>query len=314
MTAREHLSQLNDHVGRVIVGKENQLRLIMSCWLAGGHILIEDCPGTGKTMLARALAKSTQVDFKRVQFTPDLLPSDVVGTSIFNQKSQTFDFHAGPVFTTILLADEINRATPRTQSALLESMAEGQVTVDGQTRSMDPLFITIATQNPVEQLGTYPLPEAQLDRFMMKIDMGYPTPQEEAHIIRSQNKNHPIHTLEAIETRENLLALRSLVPKVDVSDEVLNYVTTLVNTTRMSNDLRLGASPRATIALVRAAQALALFDGLDHVRPSHVFQILKPVLAHRLVLKPEARLGGKTTASVLEKLIQAVPSPTIAAA
>ncbi len=313
MTAQEHLTALNEHVGKVIVGKSNQLRLIMSCWLAGGHILIEDCPGTGKTMLARAIAKSTQVEFKRVQFTPDLLPSDVVGTSIYNQKSQTFDFHPGPVFTTILLADEINRATPRTQSALLESMAEGQVTVDGQTRAMDPLFITIATQNPVEQLGTYPLPEAQLDRFMMKIDMGYPSPEEEVEIVRSQNQRHPIHALEAIESRENMLQLRALVPNIRVSDEVLHYVTKIVNATRMSNDLRLGASPRATIALVRAAQALALFDGLDHVRPSHVFQILKPVLSHRLVLKPEARLGGKSTESVLERLIQAVPSPTLSA-
>lgn len=312
-TAQEHFNTLNDHVGKVIIGKSNQIRLIMGCWLAGGHILIEDCPGTGKTMLARAIAKSTQVEFKRVQFTPDLLPSDVVGTSIYNQKSQAFEFHPGPVFTTILLADEINRATPRTQSALLESMAEGQVTIDGVTRQMDPLFITIATQNPIEQLGTYPLPEAQLDRFMMKIEMGYPTQQEEIRIVQSQNQSHPINGLDAIASRESMLALRALVPKVNVSPEVLNYVTAIVNATRMSNDLRLGASPRATLALVRASQALALFDGLDHVRPSHVFQILKPVLAHRLVLKPEARLGGKTTEFVLDRLIQSVPSPTISA-
>lgn len=303
------IGRVLENVSKVIIGKDRQIRDIMACWMAGGHILIEDVPGTGKTILARAIAKSCHVPFHRVQFTPDLLPSDVLGASVFRQDTHTFEFHPGPVFTAILLGDEINRATPRTQSALLEAMSERQVTVDGKTHQLDSLFVTIATQNPVEQLGTFQLPEAQLDRFMMKISMGYPDPQEEIRMMKGHNLGHPIESIKAVETHERLAWARDRVKEVAVSDEVYAYVSEIVVKTRSEAGVRVGASPRSALALVRCAQAVAMIEGYDYVSPGHVFNLIKPVLAHRLVLSADARLEGKTAYDILDSVIAKTPTP-----
>lgn len=304
------IANIYDNVRIVIQGKDEQIRWILCSWLSGGHILIEDMPGTGKTMLARAIAKSVSSDFKRVQFTPDLLPSDLLGASIFNQKDQSFDFMKGPIFTTMLLGDEINRATPRTQSALLEAMAEGQVTVEGVAQPLNPLFFVMATQNPIEQHGTFPLPEAQLDRFMMKISMGYMKAQEEIHMIKNQNEVHPIHHIQPVATEAHLLEIKKAIPHVKVSDQVYQYAMALVEKTRNSKDIRVGASPRATIALIRAAQTMAFFDGLDYVRPTHVYHLAPLILAHRLAITTEARLEGRNVKTVLDGLIKELQVPT----
>ncbi len=297
------------NVKQVIVGKDRQIRDLMACWMAGGHVLIEDVPGTGKTVLARAVAKSAMVDFQRVQFTPDLLPSDILGSSIFRQDTHSFEFHRGPIFTTILLGDEINRATPRTQSALLEAMSERQVTVDGKTQILDSMFVTIATQNPVEQLGTFHLPEAQLDRFMMKISMGYPEKAEEIQMMKGQNHGHPLDRLQPVETHERLLWAKAQVEEVQISDEVYQYISDLIVRTRSEPEVRVGASPRAAIALSRAAQAVAMIEGLAFVTPGHVFNLLKPVIAHRLILTPDAKLEGRTAENVLDLVISKTPTP-----
>jgi len=304
------IRRLVDNVKKVIIGKDEQIKQVLCCWFSGGHVLIEDVPGTGKTILARAVSKSAAVPFKRVQFTPDLLPSDILGSAIFNQKKGAFEFLKGPLFTTVLLGDEINRATPRTQSALLESMAEGQVTAEGATWGLSPLFFVIATQNPVEQHGTFPLPEAQLDRFMMRLSMGYPQSTEEIKMVRSQNEAHPIHALQAVETEENIRTIRQAVPSVTVSDVVYQYVMQIIEGTRKCRDLRLGASPRATIALVRAAQAMALMEGLNYVRATQIYHLAKPVLAHRLIPTPEARLAGKTSEQILDGIMGGITAPS----
>lgn len=309
MAATEIIGNIVGNVQKVIVGKEQQIREAICCWLAGGHLLIEDVPGTGKTILARAIAKSVNVPFSRVQFTPDLLPSDIVGSSIFRQGQENFEFIRGPIFTTLLLADEINRATPRTQSALLEAMSEGQVSADGHTHRLESLFFTIATQNPIDQLGTFPLPEAQLDRFMMKISMGYPQRAEEINLIKNQNREHPIHSLTAIESAERLLWVKNLLPEIKVSDEIYEYVMALVEKTRSVDELKVGASPRAAIALVKAAQAMALIEGQSFVTPQQIFSLLKPVLGHRLLLTAEAKMAGTQVGDVLEKVIKSVPVP-----
>lgn len=303
------LQKVLGNVKNVIVGKDRQIRDILSCWMAGGHILIEDVPGTGKTILARAIAKSAQVKFQRVQFTPDLLPSDILGSSLFRQDKHSFEFHEGPIFTSILLGDEINRATPRTQSALLEGMSEGQVSIDGKTHVLDRLFFTIATQNPVDQLGTFPLPEAQLDRFMMKISMGYPNPEEEILMIKNQNQAHPIHALQAVESGERLAWVQEQVKSVSISDEIYHYIGSLITKTREEPEIRVGASPRAAIALSRAAQASALFDGQDFVSAGHVFNLIKPVLSHRLILTSDAKLAGRSAVDVLDLIISKTPTP-----
>lgn len=307
--ALEILNNLSNNVQKVIIGKEEQVRAVLCCWIAGGHVLIEDVPGTGKTILARALAKSAAVDFKRVQFTPDLLPSDILGLSIFNQKDQAFEFKPGPVFTSLLLGDEINRATPRTQSALLECMSEGQVSIEGKTYRLDPLFFTLATQNPVDQLGTFALPEAQLDRFMMKVSMGYPDSEQEIQMLMEQNKVHPIENLQPVETHERIMWLKKQVSKVKVSREMYTYIVGLVNQSRRHQDLKLGASPRASIALAKGAQARALFDGIDYIRPEHVQELILPIMGHRVTLSPEAKLSGRTVFEVLEEVVKAVPVP-----
>lgn len=309
MSATEIIGNLISNIKKVVVGKDDQVRDAICCWIAGGHLLIEDVPGTGKTILARAIAKSVNCQFSRVQFTPDLLPSDIIGASVYRQNEGTFEFIRGPIFTSVLLADEINRATPRTQSALLEAMSERQVSADGRTYHLDPLFFTIATQNPIDQLGTFALPEAQLDRFTMKISMGYPTRGDEIEILKNQNREHPIVGLKPIESVERLMWVRDRLPEVRVSEEIYDYVMTLIDRTRAMKELRVGASPRAAIALVRSAQALALMDGSAYVTPQHVFALIKPVLGHRIILNAESKMAGVTTADILEQVTKVTAVP-----
>ena len=293
----------------VMSGQGAQVRLILAAFLAGGHVLIEDNPGTGKTTLAKALALSVGAQFTRVQFTPDLLPSDIVGVSVFNPQAQSFDFHAGPIFTQILLADEINRASPRTQSALLEAMAEAQVTVEGRTTRLDDLFFVIATQNPVEFRGTYPLPEAQMDRFAIRVSLGYVSAEEEVAIVAAQGRIHPLEAVRAVITPDQVRALRTAVKAVRLSDEITRYVVDLARATRGAAGVQLGAGPRASLALTRVAQALALVDGLEFVTPDHVRALAQPVLAHRLALDPQAKFSGLTAAGVVADILARLPVP-----
>ena len=307
--AQKNIQNVFHNVKKVIVGKDKQILHAISCWLAGGHLLIDDVPGTGKTFLARSLALSVEVPFSRVQFTPDLLPTDIIGSSIYRQDRSQFEFIPGPLFTTVLLADEINRATPRTQSALLEAMSERQVSAEGKTTTLDPLFFTIATQNPLDQLGTFTLPEAQLDRFMMKMSLGYPQRAEEIKILKDQNESHPIHQIKPVVNHESWFRASQLVSQVKVSDVVLNYIMTIIGLTRMKPEIKVGASTRAALALKRAAQAIALVEGLDYVDPSHVFDLIVPVIGHRLLLSTEAKLSNRTITKVLEDLRSEVTVP-----
>ena len=299
------------NVENAIVGKRKQLVLSMVAWLSGGHILLEDVPGVAKTMLARAMAKSLGCKFKRVQCTPDLLPTDVTGTSIFNQKNSEFEFRPGPVFTQVLLADEINRATPRTQASLLEAMAEGRVTVDGTTHSLDQPFLVIATQNPVDHEGTFPLPEAQLDRFLMRFNLGYPSMDEELRMLSLLQYKHPVDQLEAVAEAEELVQAQHETRKVHVDPRVQQYLLQIVTQTRNHEDLALGGSPRATIALFRCAQAMAAIRGRTYVLPDDVKKIIAPVMNHRLILRPESRLRKITTETVLAEIVGEIAVPTI---
>jgi len=296
-------------LGRIITGKPQALRMCLAAFAGGMHALIEDVPGTGKTTLAKALARLVQGEFHRVQFTPDLLPSDILGVNVFNQQDQAFRFHRGPVFTDILLADEINRASPRTQSALLEAMAERQVTVDGELHQLGSSFFVIATQNPVECHGTYPLPEAQLDRFGVRFELGYLTPEQEVEVLSCHGRSNPLERLESCAAAEDVQALRQAVPRVPVSDEVKRYLVDLVVATRKAQGVRLGASPRASLTLMRVSQALALFDGLDYVAPELVQEAAAPVIAHRLSIDPEARLSGTTPTALVEDILRRVRAP-----
>ncbi len=299
------------NVETAIVGKRKQLVLSLVAWFSGGHILLEDVPGVAKTMLARALARSVGCSFKRVQCTPDLLPSDVTGTSIFNQKTTQFEFRPGPVFTQILLADEINRATPRTQASLLEAMAEACVTVDGTTHSLKPPFLVIATQNPVDHEGTFPLPEAQLDRFMMRFTLGYPTMEEELRMLDMLQFKHPVDSLAAVAEAAELVQAQQEIRKIHVDPRVRQYLLQIVHETRGHSDLALGASPRATIALFRCAQAMAAIRGRAYVLPDDVKKIVAPVMNHRLIVRPESRLRKITAEGVLESLMSEIAVPTI---
>lgn len=299
------------NVENAIVGKRKQLVLSMVAWLSGGHILLEDVPGVAKTMLARALAKSLGCHFKRVQCTPDLLPTDVTGTSIFNQKTSEFEFRPGPVFTQILLADEINRATPRTQASLLEAMAESRVTVDGKSYSLNPPFLVIATQNPVDHEGTFPLPEAQLDRFLMRFSLGYPSVEEEMRMLDLLQFQHPVDAMTSVATAEQLVAAQKAIRAVHVDPRVRHYLLQIVHQTRHNDNLALGGSPRATIALFRCAQAMAAIRGRAYVLPDDVKKIIAPVMNHRLILRPESRLRKLTTEKVLEEILGEIAVPTI---
>jgi MoxR-like ATPase len=308
-SAREVCLRVAANISRIMKGQAASTRTLMAALASGGHVLLEDFPGTGKTTLAKALARSIEARFKRIQFTPDLLPSDILGVSVYNQREQRFQFHEGPVFTNILLADEINRASPRTQSALLEAMGEGQVSVDGERRPLAELFFVIATQNPVEFRGTYPLPEAQMDRFAMQFTLGYVNPGDEVGILTAQEHTHPLDGLQPCASTEDVLRLRRAAQDVRISDELKRYVVDLVAATRTAPGVQLGASPRASLALMKASQALALFDGLEFVAPEQIQELAVPVLAHRLVMEPQARFAGQTARGVVRELAGKIPVP-----
>ncbi len=303
-------TRIIDNVGTVIRGKRSVARDCVVALLAGGHLIIEDFPGVGKTMLAKALALSIRCRFSRIQFTPDLLPSDVTGVNIFNQKNEEFDFRPGPIFANIVLADEINRASPKTQSALLECMEERQATIDSHTYPLSAPFMVIATQNPIEYEGTFPLPEAQLDRFMLRISVGYPAPEEESAMLEDQTSRDPISELRPVLDADGLLALIESTRRVRATPAIRDYIVALMEATRTSADLYLGASPRAGIGLLRAAKASALLDGRDFVTPQDVKGLTVRVLSHRVILSPDGRLHGRTTASVIENILDTVPVPS----
>ena len=297
------------NIEKVVIGKRAQLTLALAAYFSEGHILLEDVPGVAKTMLARALARSVGCAFKRLQCTPDLLPSDVTGVSIFNQKTNEFEFRAGPVFAQTLLADEINRATPRTQAALLEAMGERRVSVDGQTYVLKAPFLVIATQNPVDQEGTFPLPEAQLDRFLVRLSLGYPSMEEEGKMLSRLQMGHPIDDLKPVVSAEDVLSCQEAVRGVHVDEKVKKYILEVVHASREHEDILLGGSPRASIALFRTAQSLAAISGRDFVQPDDIKRVAQPVLAHRIILKPESRLRKRTPAAVVKDLVDDAKVP-----
>lgn len=307
---RQIVKDIIANVETVVLGKTEVVKTALAAFLAGGHVLLEDVPGVAKTVLVKTLAISSGCGFVRIQCTPDLLPSDVSGVSIYNQKTQEFEFRPGPIFTQVIVADEINRATPRTQSALLEAMAEGQVSVDGKTYKLKPPFIVFATQNPVEHEGTFPLPEAQLDRFMMKLSVGYPNIMAEGEILERTRLVHPIESVQPVTDPESILRMQGSVREILVHEKVREYILRLVNRTRDATHLSLGASPRATMALFHACQGYAAVQGRGYVIPDDVKTLAHPVLEHRLILKPESRLRRVTAYSVLRDLLAEVPVPT----
>jgi MoxR-like ATPase len=306
---RSSAERVMSNVELVIVGKHDAVRLTLIAVLCSGHVLIEDVPGVGKTVLTKSIARSIGCNFKRIQFTPDLLPSDVTGVSMFNQRSGEFEFRPGAIMSQFLLADEINRATPKTQSALLEAMEEGQLTVDGVTHPLPQPFVVMATQNPIEYEGTFPLPEAQLDRFMLNISMGYPSPADEVIILDRQQRTHPFDSLQAILTDSELRVMQEQVREVRVEREVREYIVALVAATRQHQHVYLGASPRGSLALFHAAQAMAALKGRDYVTPDDVKGLVKPVLSHRLIIAPAARVRGTTPVAVLDEVMAVVPVP-----
>lgn len=296
-------------VGQVILGKRNEIRLTILGLLCRGHILLEDIPGVGKTMLARAISKAIGCSFSRIQFTPDMLPSDVTGVSIFNQQTREFEFRPGPIMAQIVLADEINRATPKTQAALLEAMEEGQVTVDGITYRMQNPFMILATQNPIEYEGTFPLPEAQLDRFLMRIQMGYPTPMEEITILSAQQYRHPIQNVQQVISVDDLIQAQEAVMQVYVAEEIKQYIVSLVTASRAHSDVYLGSSPRGSLALFRTAQARAAMAGRDYVIPDDVKALAEVTLAHRVIVGPSARIKDISSRTIIQEILATTPVP-----
>jgi len=305
------IQRLIHNVEQVIVGKRDLVEMLVVALVCRGHVLIEDVPGVGKTMAARALARSVALDCKRLQCTPDLLPSDITGVPIFNQKTVEFEFRPGPVFTNILIADELNRATPRAQSALLESMEEFQVSIDGQVHPLPAVFMVVATQNPIEMAGTYVLPEAQADRFLVRLQVGYPTLDEEVHIIGAQTSEHPIHALKPVVDEQELLQARESLKNVHMGIDVTRYIAAITAATRSHPAVRLGVSPRGSLALARAAKALALAHGDNFVTPAHVKATAPAVLLHRLSLRPQALTQGLTAAKVLDAVVYDIVAPPV---
>jgi MoxR-like ATPase len=302
-------NRLIDNIEKVIVGKHNEIILTVMAYFAEGHVLLEDVPGVAKTMLARALSRSMGCDFKRIQCTPDLLPNDITGSSIFNPKTTEFEFRPGPLFAQIVLADEINRATPRAQAALLEAMAERKVTADGNNYELTPPFFLIATQNPIDHEGTFPLPEAQLDRFLVRLSLGYPQFENEVSMLQRLKLQHPIETLEMVASAEEILICQEAVRQIYVDEKIIRYIVQLIQATREHYDIILGGSPRASMALLRCAQSFAAIQGFDFVVPDDVKHIVTFVLGHRLILRPESRLRKKTVRGVLDEILNTVPVP-----
>ncbi|MCH8160460.1 MAG: MoxR family ATPase [Chloroflexi bacterium] len=297
------------NVERVIIGKAEPVRLALVALMCQGHVLIEDVPGVGKTILARSLAKSTGCSFRRIQFTPDLLPTDITGVSIYNQKTGDFEFREGPIMAQVVLADEINRATPKTQSALLESMDEAQVTVDGVTHVLPQPFIVLATQNPIEYEGTFPLPEAELDRFLLRIELGYPTQTDEVLIMEAQQLAHPINSLEQVTDPNEIMGLQRAIKEIYVDPLIKQYIAAVAAATREHESVYLGASPRGSLALFRASQAWSLLDGRDFARPDDVKELALATLGHRLIISPAARVKDVTPANIIEDCLARVPVP-----
>ncbi len=307
-------NRMTDEIGRVIVGKRDTIERCVLALLCGGHVLIEDVPGVGKTTLSKAVAMVMGGEFRRVQFTPDLLPSDITGSSIFNSESREFEFRPGPLFSNVVLVDEVNRATPKTQSALLEAMEERQVTSDGITRKLPEPFFVLATQNNVEMTGTYPLPEAQLDRFFSRISIGYPSRESEMDILSSQQQTHPIENIKQVVELEELVQAQRAVREIFVHDSIREYIVDIVRSTRENNQLMLGSSPRGSLYMMLAGQARAAIDGLDYVRPDDIKEVAPAILGHRVIVRGEVRAKGTTGEDIIRQILSAVPAPVPAMA
>jgi MoxR-like ATPase len=307
---QEVAEKVKANIQKVIIGKDEAIDHLLVALISSGHVLLEDVPGTGKTLLAKTLAKSLDCSFKRIQFTPDLLPTDVTGINFYNQKQGDFEFRPGPIFSNIVLADEINRATPRTQSSLLECMEERQTSIDGETHSLERPFMVIATQNPVESQGTFPLPEAQLDRFLVKVNLGYPSKEEGVNILKRFKENNPLEEIEPVASKRELITVQQLYSKVYVSEDMLHYIIDIIEKTRVSPKIQLGISPRGSQALLKAVQVYAILKGRDYVSPDDVKAMVKPVLGHRLIIKPMLMFKENEIASILDEILEATPVPT----